>query len=145
MRITLAGLLVVPLVSLVALWAFAASITLGNAVREHNYNRLVALSAAPTDELANQVSQERQQTFTWLSTDPRPPEAQLAGTRDRTNAAVTAYRRLVQQTQGLRPASAEAAQATLMTHAVQACRPSGPRSRPRYSARPPRSAPTATS
>ena len=115
MRITLAGLLVVPLVSLVALWAFAASITLGNAVREHNYNRLVALSAAPTDELANQVSQERQQTFTWLSTDPRPPEAQLAATRDRTNAAVTAYRRLVQQTQGLRPASAETAQATLMT------------------------------
>jgi signal transduction histidine kinase len=115
MRITLAGLLVVPLVSLVALWAFAASITLGNAVREHNYNRLVALSAAPTDELANQVSQERQQTFTWLSTDPRPPEAQLAATRDRTIAAVTAYRRLVQQTQGLRPASAEAAQATLMT------------------------------
>ena len=115
MRFTLAGLLVVPLVSLVALWAFAASITLGNALREHNYNRLVALSAAPTDELANQVSQERQQTFTWLSTDPRPPAAQLAATRDRTNAAVTAYRRLVQQTRGLRPASAEAAQATLMT------------------------------
>ncbi len=115
MRITLAGLLVVPLVSLVALWAFAASITLGNALHEHNYNRLVALSAAPTDKLANQVSQERQQTFTWLSTDPRPPAAQLAASRDRTDAAVTAYRRLVQQTRGLRPASAEAAQATLMT------------------------------
>ena len=115
MRFTLAGLLVVPLVSLVALWAFAASITLGNALREHNYNRLVSLSAAPTDELANQVSQERQQTFTWLSTDPRPPAAQLAATRDRTNAAVTAYRHLVQQTRGLRPASAEGAQATLMT------------------------------
>ena len=115
MRITLAGLLVVPLVSLVALWAFAASITLGNALHEHNYNRLVALSAAPTDELANQVSQERQQTFTWLSTNPRPPAARLAATRDRTNAAVAAYRRLVQQTRGLRPASAEGAQATLMT------------------------------
>ena len=115
MRITLAGLLVVPLVSLVALWAFAASITLGNALREHNYNRLVALSAAPTDELANQVSRERQQTFTWLSTDPRPSAAKLAASRDRTSAAVTAYRRLVGQTQGLRPASAEGAQATLMT------------------------------
>jgi signal transduction histidine kinase len=115
MRVTLAGLLVVPLVSLVALWAFAASITLGNALHEHNYNRLVALTAAPTDDLANQVSQERQQTFTWLSTDPRPPAAQLAATRDRTSAAVAAYRRLVQQTRGLRPASGEAAQATLMT------------------------------
>ena len=115
MRITLAGLLVVPLVSLVALWAFAASITLGNALREHNYNRLVALSAAPTDELANQVSEERQQTFTWLSTNPRPSATQLAVARERTSAAVTAYRRLVQQTQGLRPASAGTAQATLMT------------------------------
>ena len=115
MRITLAGLLVVPLVSLVALWTFAASITLGNALHEHNYNRLVALSAAPTDKLANQVSQERQQTFTWLSTDPRPPAAQLAATRARTSAAVTAYRGLVRQTRGLRPASAGAAQATLMT------------------------------
>jgi signal transduction histidine kinase len=115
MRITLAGLLVVPLVSLVALWAFAASITLGSALREHDYNRLVALSAAPTDRLANQVSQERQQTFTWLSTDPRPPAAQLATSRDRTDAAITAYRHLVQQTRGLRPASAAAAEASLMT------------------------------
>ncbi|MGH3068517.1 MAG: sensor histidine kinase, partial [Streptosporangiaceae bacterium] len=114
MRLTLAGLLVVPLVSLVALWAFAASITLGNALHEHNYNRLIALSTAPTDSLANQVSQERQQTFTWLNTDPRPAGAQLAASRDRTDAAVAAYRRLLQQTEGLRPASAQAAQDTLM-------------------------------
>jgi signal transduction histidine kinase len=114
MRLTLAGLLVVPLVSLVALWAFAASITLGNALHEHNYNRLIALSTAPTDSLANQVSQERQQTFTWLNTDPRPAEAQLAASRDRTDAAVAAYRRMLQQTEGLRPAAARAAQDTLM-------------------------------
>ena len=145
MRFTLAGLLVVPLVSLVALWAFAASITLGNALREHNYNRLVALSAAPTDELANQVSQERQQTFTWLSTDPRPPAAQLAATRDRTSAAVTAYRRLVQQTRGLRPASAEGAQATLMTLLSRLPEIRGAIDAERHSIRPPRSAPTATS
>jgi hypothetical protein len=72
MRLTLAGLLVVPLVSLVALWAFAASITLSNALHEHNYNRLIALSSTPTDNLVNQMSQERLQTFTWLNTDPRP-------------------------------------------------------------------------
>jgi signal transduction histidine kinase len=115
MRLTLAGLLVVPLVSLVALWAFAASITLGNAFHEHNYNRLIALSTAPTDSLENQVSQERQQTFTWLNTDPRPSGAQLAASRDRTDAAVAAYRRLLQQTEGLSPAPAKAAQGTLMS------------------------------
>jgi signal transduction histidine kinase len=114
MRLTLAGLLVVPLVSLVALWAFAASITLDNALHEHNYNRLIALSTAPTDSLSGQVSQERQQTFTWLNTDPRPAEAQLAASRGRTDAAVVAYRRLLQQTEGLQPAAAKAAQGTLM-------------------------------
>ena len=113
MRLTLAGLLVVPLVSLVALWAFAASITLGNALHEHNYNRLIALSSAPTDELVNQLSQERQQTLTWLSTDPRPSEAQLSASRNRTSAALSAYRRMLRQTGGLRPASAQTAQATL--------------------------------
>ena len=86
MRFTLAGLLVVPLVSLVVLWAFAASITLGNALHEHNYNRLITLSSAPTDKLVNQVAQERQQTFTWLSTDPRPTETVLNASRNRTNA-----------------------------------------------------------
>ena len=36
MRLTLIGLLVVPLVSLLALWAFAASVTLGNALHERD-------------------------------------------------------------------------------------------------------------
>ena len=114
MRLTLAALLVVPLVSLVALWAFAASITLGNALHEHNYNRLIGLSSIPNDNLVNQVSQERQQTFTWLNTDPRPPVARLDAGRDRTDAAVTAYRRMLRQTEGLRPASEQATQDTLL-------------------------------
>jgi signal transduction histidine kinase len=113
MRFTLAGLLVVPLVSLVVLWAFAASTTLGNALHEHNYNRLITLSSAPTDKLVNQVAQERQQTFTWLSTDPRPPETVLNASRNRTSAAASAYRRMLAQTGGLRPASAQAAEDTL--------------------------------
>jgi signal transduction histidine kinase len=113
MRFTLAGLLVVPLVSLVVLWAFAASTTLGNALHEHNYNRLITLSSAPTDKLVNQVAQERQQTFTWLSTDPRPAETVLNASRNRTNAVVSAYRRMLAQTGGLRPASAQAAEDTV--------------------------------
>jgi len=114
MRFTLAGLLVVPLVSLVALWGFAASITLSNALHEHNYNRLIALSSAPTDNLVNQVSQERLQTFAWLSTDPRPSGVQLTASRNRTDAAVSAYHRMLRQTGGLRPSSERPAQATLV-------------------------------
>jgi len=104
-RLTLSGLLVVPLVSLVALWAFATSITLGSALREHDYNRLVALSSAPTNDLVNQVAQERLLTFTWLSTDPRPSEFPLFASRHLTDVAISAYRRMLVQTEGLRPAS----------------------------------------
>jgi hypothetical protein len=55
MRLTLIGLLVVPLASLLALWAFAASVTLGNALHERDYNRLIALSATPSDAQRGRV------------------------------------------------------------------------------------------
>ena len=115
MRLTLIGLLVVPLVSLLALWAFAASVTLGNALHERDYNRLVALSANPSDALASQISQERLDTYTWLHTDPRPPASQLAAARKRTDAAVAGYLRLQHATQGLRPAVAGPAQDSLIS------------------------------
>ena len=115
MRLTLIGLLVVPLVSLLALWAFAASVTLANALHERDYNRLVALSANPSDALASQISQERLDTYTWLHTDPRPPASQLAAARKRTDAAVAGYHRLQHATQGLRPAAAGPAQDSLIS------------------------------
>jgi hypothetical protein len=113
MRLTLIGLPVVPLASL--LWAFAASVTPGNALHERDYNRLVALSANPSDALASQIAQERLQTYTWLHTAPRPPASQLAATRNRTNAVVAHYRHLQQTTHGLRPAAAGPAQDALIS------------------------------
>jgi hypothetical protein len=115
MRLTLIGLPVVPLASLLALWAFAASVTPGNALHERDYNRLVALSANPSDALASQIAQERLQTYTWLHTAARPPASQLAATRNRTNAVVAHYRHLQQTTHGLRPAAAGPAQDALIS------------------------------
>ena len=37
-RLFLIGMFAVPLVSLVGLWAFAASVTVPDAVSDHNYN-----------------------------------------------------------------------------------------------------------
>ena len=115
MRLTLIGLLVVPLVSLVALWAFAASVTLGNALNERDYNQLVALSASPSGALASHIAQERLDTYSWLHTDPRPPASQLAAARERTNAAVAGYLRMQHAVLGLRPAAARPAQASLIS------------------------------
>jgi nitrate/nitrite sensing protein len=80
-----------------------------------DYNRLVALSANPSDALASQISQERLDTCTWLHTDSRPPASQLAAARKRTDAAVAGYRGLQHATQGLRPAAASPAQDSLIS------------------------------
>jgi len=114
MRLTLAALLVVPLVSLLALWAFAASLTLGNAISDHNYTRLVALNAGPSTALASSVAQERLESFNWLNAYPQPPQAELYPARRRTDAAVAAYLRFARSTQNLRPAAARTAENSLL-------------------------------
>lgn len=92
-RTTLAGLLVVPLVALVALWVFLASITLGNALSERNYNRLGTSAARSTQTLLTAVEQERSATFLWLSSPQRPPVSQLVPSRRADDAAIAAYER----------------------------------------------------
>jgi signal transduction histidine kinase len=118
-RLTLIGLLVVPLTSLLALWAFAATLTLGNAVRDHDYTQLVALSADPSATLASRLAQERLETFNFLNAYPQPPQAVLYPARRRTDAAVAAYRRLAKQTQDLRPAAAQPAEQALLSQLVK--------------------------
>ena len=57
MRFTLTALLVVPLVSLVVLWGFGASLTVGNALQDRTYNHLVSLTGARYyDQLETQLA-----------------------------------------------------------------------------------------
>jgi signal transduction histidine kinase len=106
MRLTLAGLLVVPLVSLIALWGFAASVTLGNAIREHEYNSISNKIGVSTQVLDLEVIQERAQSFIWLSTGRQSPAAPLDATRRRLTAAVATSRSVLVSIRGQLPASA---------------------------------------
>jgi signal transduction histidine kinase len=108
-RLTLFGLLVVPFVSMVALWGVAVGGTLGNAVTEHEYNAVTRTISAPTQALSAQLSQEQAQTFVWLSTGRLAPVAPLAATRRRTDAVVAAARGALGSIQRVIP-SASAAQ-----------------------------------
>jgi signal transduction histidine kinase len=109
MRLTLTTLLIVPLVSLLALWGFAASVTLGNSLRDRNYNHLVSTGAKVYDQLETRLAEERLQTFIWLSTGRRSPVAPLDAARAQTDALLVRYRRNQQATRGDSPARLEQA------------------------------------
>src|ERR1700729_1597677 len=66
-RALLALLFVVPLASLLALWGFAASVTLSNAIQAHNFNTENGLYGGWAQAVVTQVAQERLQSFEWLS------------------------------------------------------------------------------
>jgi signal transduction histidine kinase len=87
---TLVGLLLVPLIALVALWGFLAASTLGDAFTERSENQLVSGATLSTYVLLGTIEQERVQAFLWLSSPRRPPAGQLDVSRNTTNSAIAA-------------------------------------------------------
>src|SRR6266571_1505750 len=61
-RSTLTILLVIPLVSLIALWAYAAGSTVGGAIGKQNSDTANKVIGAPTQALFEQLVQERADT-----------------------------------------------------------------------------------
>jgi hypothetical protein len=62
-RSTLTVLLIIPVVSLIALWAYAASTTVGGAIAKQNSDTVNKDIGAPTQALFTQLTQERALTF----------------------------------------------------------------------------------
>jgi signal transduction histidine kinase len=92
-RLTLSGLFVIPLVSLVALWGFAATVTFRDAVAKRDgvtENRTIG---GPSQVLLSELVQERLQSVVWLGSGRRIGGAQLAAQHGRTDTAVAAFRR----------------------------------------------------
>ena len=91
-RMLLAWLFVVPLASLLALWGFAASVTLSNAIQEHNFQGENRLYGGWAQTLTTQLAQERLQAFEWLSGGRRAPAAPLLAQQHSTDVAVRSFR-----------------------------------------------------
>jgi signal transduction histidine kinase len=90
----LALLFIVPLVSLVALWAFAASVTLSSALQERDYSTQNHTIGAPAEALGVDLTLERLQSFIWLSSGRQPNTmGPMLAQRKATDAAVAAFRR----------------------------------------------------
>lgn len=90
-RTTLASLLVLPVVALIGLWVLLASITIGNALTEHNDNRQADAIGSASDKLLAALEQERSQAFLWLSNPRRAPASELTSGRRADDAEIAAY------------------------------------------------------
>src|SRR5579859_287669 len=72
-RLFLITMFAVPLVSLVALYAYAASTTIANAVIDQQYNSGVKVVTNGFGQLTAGLPQEQAATYVWLSTGRRIP------------------------------------------------------------------------
>jgi signal transduction histidine kinase len=91
-RFLLAVLFIVPLASLLALWGFAVSVTLSNAIQERNFNIQDQRIGAPAEALGAQLTLERLQSFVWLSSGRRAPSGPMLAQRRATDKAITAFK-----------------------------------------------------
>ncbi|MQY03169.1 sensor histidine kinase [Actinomadura macrotermitis] len=87
-RFTLFGLLAVPLVSLVALWAFAAQSTVTDALQKRNLDTMNRIYGDAATPVLVQVGQERLESVTWLSGRGRIPRTAMDAQRRRTDGMV---------------------------------------------------------
>ena len=108
-RVMLAVLFVLPLASLLALWGFAASVTLSNAIAEHNFNNEDRLYGGAAQMLGTHLAQERLQSFVWLSSGGLAPAGPMIAQRRATDAAVAAFRHGVTSSPGVILPAARAA------------------------------------
>ncbi len=102
-RVLLAAIFIVPLASLIGLWAFAASVTVTSAIREHNFKTENTLYGGSAQGLGTQLGQERLLSYEYLSSGRRMPEqpsasavqARTSGARDRAHERRAGRSRLV--------------------------------------------------
>jgi len=108
-RALLAPIFIVPLLSLLALWGLAASVTLLSALREHNYAAQNNLYGSQAQRLGLELANERSQVYSWLVTGTRPSNGPLLVQRAATDKAVAAFIDRVQSRPGMILSSARPA------------------------------------
>ncbi len=91
-RVLLTVIFIVPLASLLGLWGFAASVTVSNAIQEHNFNTEDRLYGGWAQSLFTQLAQERLQAYEWLAAGHHGSDQAYLAQQRATDAAVTAFR-----------------------------------------------------
>jgi len=109
-RLTLVSLLLIPLLSLAALWGFAASITLGNVIRDQHADKVANTITPSVGALAETLAGERAASLAWLGADRRSAliQGELQAVRRSTDTYAAAVRSSIMSVEGLLSAEARA-------------------------------------
>src|SRR5512146_1741118 len=82
-RLFLISMFAVPLLSLVGLWAFATSITVPQAIADHQYYvNSEAVTGPAVGALTNGLPAEQEETYIWLLSGRQAAKAALVATRE---------------------------------------------------------------
>src|ERR1700722_18644535 len=130
-RSTITILLVIPLLSLIALWAYAAVSTVGGAIANQNDNTLNQEVGGPIAGLVGAIQTEGADTFVWQSAHGlyqsahghlparavqamNASKAAMDAQRPRTSAAVAVFQVAAKKAEGLEPAVDKPVEAKLL-------------------------------
>ena len=100
-------MLVIPLISLVALWAYAASSTVGGALAKRSADTVNRTIGGLLQGVVQQLDTERSDTFVWQSARGLLPRTTLDAQRAATDKAVVAFRSGAATVTGQLPAAAK--------------------------------------
>ncbi len=90
-RSTITILLIIPLLSLVALWGYSASEALGPALSERATTTVNGDLGGPLEELLNEVGTEQSDTYVWLSGYSASSRIAMGADRSKTDADISAF------------------------------------------------------
>jgi signal transduction histidine kinase len=109
----------VPLVSLLALYGFAASITVSNAISDHEYNESAAALTSGVRGLIIGLPQERVQSYLWLIGGGTAPKTSMLDARKQVDQGIPGVRNALNAQQGRLSAQARLALNTVITELGQ--------------------------
>ena len=87
-RFSLYGLLIIPMVSLVTLWGFAAQSTASDAVHQRNIDTANQIYGNAVQPMLITLAQERQESVIWLSGGGRLPRASMDAVRKKMDGTI---------------------------------------------------------
>jgi len=112
-RVFLISMFAVPLVSLLALWGFAASITVSSAISDHKYNTSATAIASGVRSLTVELPQERVQSYLWLLSGGTSSNASMLATRKAVDKGIPVARAALGAEQSQLSAESRSAQSAL--------------------------------
>ena len=101
------------MVSLLALWGFAASITVSNAISDHKYNASATAIASGVRSLTVELPQERVQSYLWLLSGRTSSNASMLAMRKAVDKGIPVARAALSAEQGQLSAASRSAQSAL--------------------------------